>query len=62
MIVSLCVYVCVSPDSVEEGVYHLYSCGDGAVLQHKPSNLEQEATDIAPIISKTNGIKVCTLI
>ena len=37
----------------------LYSCGgDGAVLQHNPQQLLEDAVDINALIKETNGIKV----
>lgn len=39
--------------------YSLYSCaGEGVILQHDPSKLSGEASDIDRLIRDTNSIKV----
>lgn len=39
--------------------YSLYSCaGEGVILQHDPSKLTGEASDIDKLIRDTNNIKV----
>lgn len=39
--------------------YSLYSCaGEGVILQHHPSKLSGEASDIDKLIRDTNHIKV----
>lgn len=43
--------------------YSLYSCaGEGTILQHDPSKLSGEASDIDKLIRDTNNIQVtcCT--
>lgn len=59
--VLMCVCVCVwrSGAAGEKPTCSLYSCaGEGVILQHDPSRLSAEASDIDQLIRDTNNIKV----
>lgn len=34
--------------------YHVYSCGDGNVLEHVPQKLDREAVSVSKLISEQN--------
>ncbi|XP_060602218.1 gem-associated protein 5-like [Ruditapes philippinarum] len=34
--------------------YHLYSCGDGTILEHLPKKLEKEAVSVGKLIHSSN--------
>lgn len=56
-----CVCFCVWCSGAAGGKpsYSLYSCaGEGIILQHDPSKLSGEASDIDKLIRETNNIKV----
>lgn len=53
--------MCVWRSGAAEGkpACSLYSCaGEGVILQHDPSKLSAEASDIDELIRDTNDIKV----
>ena len=41
--------------------YVLYSCGDSTVLQHNPTQLQDNALDINHVIRETNNLQVCSI-
>lgn len=55
----MCVCVWCSGAADGKPSYSLYSCaGEGIILQHDPSKLSGEASDIDKLIRDTNNIKV----